>query len=255
MSKELEVPMKKKRSKGELAVVVVCAVVGFLLAAQLRTVKESAANDTSTARLETLQELYNEALDKNEGLEQQLAQLQNEVAAYRTQAATEGSAEEALKNEIESLEISAGLTDLEGPGVTVVMTDSTVANVGGSEADYIIHDSDIMSVVNELRSAGAEAISLNGERIVATSEIRCTGAVVTVNGRRYAAPYVIMAIGDPTTLYNALTMRSGVVDVLGQWGIGVRVTANDLLLIPKYNGTIAFQYARTALPEETEGGM
>ena len=110
-------------------------------------------------------------------------------------------------------------------------------------------------MINELRSAGAEAISLNGERIMATSEIRCTGAVVTVNGRRYAAPYIIMAIGDPSTLYNALTMRSGVVDVLGQWGITVQVTAGDLLFLPKYNGTIAFQYAQAALPEmEAEGG-
>ena len=244
----------KQRKKGELAVVAVCAVVGFLLAVQLRTVRlNDVTDETNAGRLETLQELYNAAQARNEGLEQQVSQLQSELAAYREQAASAGGAEEALKNEIEILEISAGLTDLEGPGVTVVMTDSTAVNVTGDEADYIIHDSDIMSVINELRSAGAEAISLNGERIMATSEIRCTGAVVTVNGRRYAAPYVIMAIGDPATLYNALTMRSGVVDVLGQWGINVRVTVNDLLLIPKYNGTIGFRYARTALPE-AEGG-
>lgn len=246
----------KMRKKGELAVVVVCAVVGFLLTAQLRTVKQSAAADTtSSARLETLQNLYNEAMDKNEGLEQQVAQLQKDLAAYREQAVSEGGAAEALKNEVETLEISAGLTDLEGPGVTVVMSDSTAANVTGDEADYIIHDSDLMSVINELRSAGAEAISLNGERMVATSEVRCTGAVVTVNGRRYAAPFVIMAIGDSSTLYNALTMRNGVVDVLGQWGISVQVTANDLLFIPKYNGTIEYRYAQTVLPETTpEGG-
>lgn len=244
------------RKKGELAVVVVCAVVGFLLTAQLRTVKQSAAADTtSAARLETLQSLYNEAMDKNEGLEQQVAQLQKDLAAYREQAVSEGGAAEALKNEVETLEISAGLTDLEGPGVTVVMSDSTAANVTGDEADYIIHDSDLMSVINELRSAGAEAISLNGERMVATSEVRCTGAVVTVNGRRYAAPFVIMAIGDSSTLYNAMTMRNGVVDVLGQWGISVQVTANDLLFIPKYNGTIEYRYAQTVLPETTpEGG-
>ena len=90
---------------------------------------------------------------------------------------------------------------------------------------------------------------------MATSEIRCTGAVVTVNGRRHAAPYVIMAIGDSATLYNALTMRNGVVDVLGQWGITVKVTANDQLFLPKYDGAIDFRYAHTALPEqEVEGG-
>ena len=84
----------KMRKRGELAVVVVCAVVGFLLTAQLRTVRQTAAtDDTSAARLETLQKLYNESLDKNEGLEQQLTQLQNELAAYREQAVSAGSAE------------------------------------------------------------------------------------------------------------------------------------------------------------------
>ena len=135
---------------------------------------------------------------------------------------------------------------MEGPGVAVGVRDSTAVNVTGDEADYLIHDNDIMSVINELRSAGAEAISLNGERILATSEVRCTGAVVTVNGRRYAAPYIIMAIGDKDTLYGALTMRNGVVDVLGQWKIEVKVTMSDKLLIPKYSGAVEFRYAAPA---------
>lgn len=75
---------------------------------------------------------------------------------------------------------------------------------------------------------------------------------MTVNGRRYAAPYVIFAIGDPDTLYSALTMRNGVVDVLSQWGISVQVTASDLLLIPKYNGTVTYQYAHTVTSDSAE---
>ena len=135
------------------------------------------------------------------------------------------------------------------------MSDSAAVNATGEEADYIIHDSDLLSVINELRSAGAEAISLNGERLLATSEIRCTGAVVTVNGRRYAAPYVIFAIGDPATLYNALTMRNGVVDILGQWKISVQVNTSTQLTIPKYQGAVEYRYAKPAesLPPQEEG--
>ena len=77
---------------------------------------------------------------------------------------------------------------------------------------------------------------------------------MTVNGRRYAAPYIIFAIGDPDTLYSALTMRSGVADVLSQWGITVKVTASDLLLIPKYNGSVDYQYAHTVTPDGEGGG-
>ena len=243
--------MMKMRKRGEMAVVAVCAVLGFLLALQLKGVKLStqAAADTNASRLETLQQLYNDELDRTASLEEELARIQSELALYRDDAAQSGGYSEALKTEVDNLEILAGLTDVEGPGVTVIMQDSTAANVTGDEADYLIHDNDIMSVINELRSAGAEAISLNGERIVSTSEVRCTGAVVTVNGRRYAAPYIIMAIGDSTTLYNALTMRNGVVDVLGQWQIDVRVTMNDKLLIPKYSGTVEFHYAAPATEE------
>ena len=160
---------------------------------------------------------------------------------------------ELMVKKVDKLEMEAGLVEVVGPGVMVSLQDSSAANVTGDEADYLIHDNDLLSVINELRSAGAEAISLNGERILATSEVRCTGAVVTVNGRRYAAPYIIFAIGDPDTLYSALTMRSGVADILSQWGISVRVTASDLLLIPKYNGSIDYQYARGVAPGG-EGG-
>lgn len=246
--------IRPMQNRGELAVMAVCVVVGFLLAAQLRGVQLAGAADaTNASRLETLQSLYNDVVEERDGLTEQVGQLQSELELYRQQAASGDEGSEALKAELEQMEITAGLTDVEGPGVTVVLEDSTQANVTGDEADYLIHDNDILSVINELRSAGAEAISLNGERILATSEVRCTGAVVTVNGRRYAAPYVIFAIGDPDTLYSALTMRNGVVDILSQWGITVRVTASDQLLIPAYSGTVDYQYAKPAAPDEDGG--
>ena len=246
--------IRPMQNRGELAVMAVCVVVGFLLAAQLRGVQLAGAADaTNASRLETLQSLYNDVVEERDGLTEQVGQLQSELELYRQQAASGDEGSEALKTELEQMEITAGLTDVEGPGVTVVLEDSTQANVTGDEADYLIHDNDILSVINELRSAGAEAISLNGERILATSEVRCTGAVVTVNGRRYAAPYVIFAIGDPDTLYSALTLRNGVVDILSQWGITVRVTASDQLLIPAYSGTVDYQYAKPAAPDEDGG--
>ena len=246
--------IRPMQNRGELAVMAVCVVVGFLLAAQLRGVQLAGAADaTNASRLETLQSLYNDVVEERDGLTEQVGQLQSELELYRQQAASGDEGSEALKTELEQMEITAGLTDVEGPGVTVVLEDSTQANVTGDEADYLIHDNDILSVINELRSAGAEAISLNGERILATSEVRCTGAVVTGNGRRYAAPYVIFAIGDPDPLYSALTMRNGVVDILSQWGITVRVTASDQLLIPAYSGTVDYQYAKPVAPDEDGG--
>ena len=230
--------MQKKRKRGELTVVVAFLVLGFLLALQLKSVRlHTGVDATSASRLETLQQLYNDLANERDGLKDQLATAQKELADYRS-AAANGEENEALKSEVDYLSMVAGLTDVEGPGVMVILRDSTASNTTGDENDYLIHDSDLLSVVNELRDAGAQALSLNGERILATSEIRCAGSVVLINGQRLAAPFVIYAIGDPTTLYNALTMRGGVVDVLSQWKIQVNVTMSEKLLIEKYDGTI-----------------
>ena len=133
-----------------------------------------------------------------------------------------------------------------GPGLIVTMSDST-KNPADTTADpsyYIIHDNDILQVVNELRDAGAEALSINGERLLATSEIRCAGSIVSVNNNRYAAPYVIRAIGDPAAMSSALSMRGGVIDQLSIWDIQVDVQQSEEVLIRAYTGKTTFQYAQ-----------
>ena len=246
--------MRKKKARGELAVMAALVVLGFLLAVQLKSVKINTAVDaTSASRLETLQELYNDLSSEQDDLKDRLSEAQAELEEYRNAAAS-GEASEALKAEMDRLSMAAGLTDVEGPGVMVVMSDSTAENTTGDEADYLIHDSDLLSVINELRDAGAQAISFNGERILATSEVRCAGSVVMVNGKRFAAPFILYAIGDPTTMYNALTMRNGVVDVLSQWKINVTVTMSDQLLIERYKGTLQTDYLRPASGGEGGAG-
>lgn len=235
-------PQKKM---GAFSIGAVCVLLGFLLALQFKSVKaNTAADSTHALRVETLQELLNEARVKNDELAEQIRQSKIELDRYHNEAAEQGDYTEALASELAEAQLLAGLTDVEGPGVEVVMQDSKAGNWTGEESNYLIHDSDILSVINELRDAGAEAISLNGQRILATSEIRCSGATVSVNNVRTAAPFIIDAIGDPETLHGALTMRNGVVDILGQWKITVDVTMSKSILIQKYNGILNYQYAK-----------
>ena len=251
--------MKESKHIGKVAISVVCVILGILLALQFKSVRENNQVDgLNTTRVQTMQNLLDEAREQNDRLLEQVKEMRKEVQSYREAAA--GSSEQsdqALLDEIAYLQLAAGMTDVVGPGIEVVLEDSTAANTSGDEADYLIHDSDILSVVNELRDAGAEALSLNGNRILATSEIRCSGSVVTINGRRTSAPFVIDAIGDTDTMFNALMMRNGVVDVLKQWSIQVSATEVDELLVPAYDGTIEYRYAQTATEdnvtdEETE---
>ena len=150
----------KRRKRGEFAVVAAFALLGFLLAVQLKSVKLNTAVDaTSASRLETLQSFYNDLALERDGLKSQLDEAQRELEQYR-QAAASGEGSAALKAEVDYLTVAAGLTDVEGPGVCVILSDSQAENTTGDEADYLIHDSDLLSVINELRDAGAPAISL-----------------------------------------------------------------------------------------------
>ncbi|MBQ1249641.1 MAG: DUF881 domain-containing protein, partial [Selenomonadales bacterium] len=117
---------------------------------------------------------------------------------------------------------------------------------------YVIHDDDLLKVINELRAAGAEAISVNGQRLIATSEIRCAGPTLSVNNTRYTPPYEILAIGDPKTLDNALKMRGGIVETLRFWGIQINISKSDNIVVPAYKSSFRFDHARAV--ESGEGG-
>lgn len=146
---------------------------------------------------------------------------------------------------ISDLKTQACMTALEGEGVKVILHDSEkVANKAENPNTYIIHDDDLLRVVNELRAAGAEAISINGQRLTAISEIRCAGPTLSVNNVRSSAPFEICAIGDKKTLNNAITMRGGVADTLNVWGIKVEVKTSEEIYIPPYKGKNPYVYAK-----------
>ena len=124
------------------------------------------------------------------------------------------------------------------------------AKAGENKNLYIIHDDDLLRVVNELRSAGAEAISLNGQRLIGSSEIRCVGPTVLVNERRLAAPFVISAIGNPQTLESSLKLRGGVIENFKFWGIKADVVQSDKVRIPAFQGKRTFEFAKMVTEEE-----
>ena len=99
----------------------------------------------------------------------------------------------------------AGVTEVFGPGLEIVLDDSTKnQKVGENPNLYIVHYEDLLRILNELRAAGAEAISVNEQRIGAMSELRCAGPTVSINNVRSAPPYIIKAVGDPKTMAKAL---------------------------------------------------
>jgi uncharacterized protein YlxW (UPF0749 family) len=225
--------------KGHISVAVVCAVLGFMISLQFRISMEQKAS----LPYQRLEELSSRLLD----VERERDILQEKLSALE-EAAEKGEANSLSDQKAsEILRQRAGLVAMEGPGVIVLIDDSRLKSKAGDNQNlYIIHDDDLLRVVNELRAAGAEVISINGQRIIATSEIRCAGPTLSVNNVRSAPPYEIHAIGDAATLENALKMRGGVMETLAVWGIQLEIQASENVEVPAYKGTTQYQYAKPA---------
>lgn len=177
----------------------------------------------------------------------QLTDIQKERDELKSQLNSLKSNETTGENssQIEDLKNKAGLTDVVGEGVIVTINDSKVPVKSGDNPNlYLIHDEDILRVVNELRAGGAEAISINDQRLIGTSEIRCSGPTITVNGKLFGPPYVIKAVGNQNTLNSALTMRGGVGDSLKYWGIEMSIQKMQGITIPAYTGVFRQDFAK-----------
>lgn len=217
--------------QGQAAIALVCIVLGFMLAVQFRTTQDI----KSTVPFQRI-----------EDISQRLAQTEKErdVLLEEVQSLRKSSNKEVLSKEIENVKMGAGVTPLKGPGVVVTIDDSKRQSKTGENPNlYLIHDDDLLKVINELWAASAEAISINEQRLIASSEIRCAGPTLSVNNTRYSPPYEITAIGDPKNLENALKMRGGVVETLQFWGIQVSIKKLDEVNVPGYKGTFRFEYA------------
>lgn len=227
---------------GQIAIAMVMVVLGMMLALQYR-VQQRAATDLAHRRTEELVELLQKSETERRRLEQEVGELRGTVSKL-----TQGQAAlSALEEELRKAQLLAGLMPVKGPGVTVTMDDSKRPLQKGEDINaFLLHDEDVLKVVNELFAAGAEAMSLNGQRVIATTEVRCAGPTISVNRVMTAPPIVIQAIGDPDVLERALRMRGGVVESLAFWGIEVTVKKEAEVTVPAYAGSLRFQYASVA---------
>ena len=223
---------------------VVAAVLGvmcFLLTlgifVQIKTVKNNNSTvsnnyEENSLRAEVLK--YKELEKAEEKLEQE------------RESSTKNDGElQSKEEEITEGNKITGLTEVTGAGVIVTLTDSK-KDISSSlnPSDLIVHDLDVLSVINELKNAGAEAISINDQRLTPNSGIVCGGNIIDINGEKVGAPFIIKAIGLPEQLA-ALNRPGGYLAKLKEYSIGVELKKSNKITIPKYTGTITYKYAKT----------
>lgn len=219
--------------------IIVGLVLGLMLSMQFRVVKEITAN-TSMERMERLQTEVEQRTAERDKLRARLDELRDQLDEIATTAR-----QDRLRGQLELARIYAGVLPAVGPGLEVTLNDSAVALKPGEDASVsILHDEDLLRVLNELRAAGAEALAINDERILSSSGIRCAGPTVVVNrNRRLTPPYVISAVGNPETLLAALEMRGGVLETLEFYNIRASAKKMDTVVVPAYTGSTTWDWA------------
>jgi uncharacterized protein YlxW (UPF0749 family) len=152
-----------------------------------------------------------------------------------------------LNEELQKTKLLAGLTRVHGPGVVLTLQDSKKgppSNRQFEAPNYIIHDWTIQQVINELNASGAEAISINDQRVIGRTPIRCVGPTAQVNGVPTGSPFEIRAIGDPNTLASGLNLPNGVLDAIRSYDPEMaRLEKRRDMVIPGYTGSTAVRYA------------
>jgi uncharacterized protein YlxW (UPF0749 family) len=150
-------------------------------------------------------------------MSEEVKSLRNENDKLQKALGDRSSSTKVLNEGIEQAKAFAGLTELQGPGLKVTLADSRKDPPNKFVAgNYIIHDTDVLKVTNELFASGAEAIELNGHRVVTTSSFRCVGPVINVDGVPISSPIAIRAIGDPATLEGGMNLPLGVLSEIRQ---------------------------------------
>lgn len=187
----------------------------MVIVAQIRIIEDQYLY-TSLKSIKVMEDDLSIETEELTHLHQLKEEKQKELHAFLNIKKPEKSSE--LLNEILlRRKMQAGYQKLQGKGVIIELMDSEEeAGDGENPNNLLIHDQDILILLNDLKVAGAEALSVNGQRIVARSEIKCSGATITINGTAYGQPFIIKAIGDPKQLEAAVLSPDSYGDILQQ---------------------------------------
>ncbi|MDF2630484.1 MAG: hypothetical protein K0R39_4315 [Symbiobacteriaceae bacterium] len=226
------------------AIALVCVVLGFMLSMQFKVQKQVKLTDlTAMSRAQDLAQQLEQAEKARDDSMTELEQLRQEM----TKVINQQAGFEDLGRQLEEAQRAAGLVALTGQGVVIEMRDATRPLAPGETANnLLIHDYDVLRVINELFASGAEAMSINEQRVIGRTEIICAGPVVIVNGIRTAPPIVIKAIGKAEDLEMAITMKGGLAETLRSFGIHISVQRETNLTIPAFKGSLKMQYGTPA---------
>ncbi|MCR5186462.1 MAG: DUF881 domain-containing protein [Clostridia bacterium] len=230
-----------KKIKMSISIGFVAFVLIVLMYVQFKTVEETDITAIETMRETELRTELASWKSKYEELTAKMTETEMRINEYREKVDDEQNATQLLASEVKEAESYLGLTALQGEGIIITLSDDDNGN--------IIYYSDLIRLVNELNLAGAEAISINDERIVSTSEIMTVNnRIILVNTKKVSGPYVIRAIGDKKYMESELNIKGGYIDLIRADNKKIEYVLDDNVVVPAYvpkNETdLNYEYAK-----------
>ena len=228
--------MNKEKIKISIVLCIISIFLVSLMGVQIKTIKK-----TDITALETMQEdeLRNEIIslkEKNDEIQAKISENEEKIKEYTETLDNNQKITELLNNEVNEYQEKIGLTDVTGGGVIITLTDTDEQAYGYSN---------LVDFVNELKYAGATAISINDYRIVTTTEIvEISKKYILLNGdQRISSPYVIKAVGDKDKMLEVFNLKGeGYIDLYRDAGYEIKIEGTDSVTINKYNKEINFEY-------------
>lgn len=229
--------MDKKQIAVTLGIMCILLTAGIMV--QLNTI-EDANNTVGTSR--NADGLRDEVLkwkEKYDRTYEYLEEAEKELERWRETSTGDDNSSKEKQERLKELNAYLGLSDVSGSGVIITVQDNTSSKLVTSTD--LVHDNDLRDIINEVKNIGADAISVNGQRIVQTTVINCAGAIVQINGETVGSPFVIEVVGSKDLYYNLLRPGSFINKLLED-GISVEIKRSDNITIEKYNGVLTNKY-------------
>jgi uncharacterized protein YlxW (UPF0749 family) len=176
----------------------------------------------------------------------QYNEFDSKLKLYQSDSNNTSKVTEGIKKDLEQSNMILGKVDVEGQGVVITLNDadSSLFNNTFEDQFRLVHNTDIILVINDLINGGAEAISLNNQRISSGSEVYCSGPFIQVNGVKIAAPFSIKAIGNKTVLYDYMMSEENYLQSLMLRKLNVRITQSDNVTVNAYKSSKEAQYTK-----------
>lgn len=227
-------------TKRYFMLLVVCIVTGFIVgySYNLSQAKRNSGEITSLEyqkENEYRQQLIDQK-ERNKELNEEYLRLEKTLRELEQNANSDQEHYNQLLEQANELRLLLGLIPSKGEGIRVQLEDGDYDPSSTNPNDYIIHESHLFKLINELKIAGAEGIAVNGQRLHAHSYIVCNGPVITVDGKQYPAPFIVEAVGNKNTLLQAVELTGGVIDQLLNDRIKVTIETKDQIVLKSING-------------------